>query len=179
MTGMAAGHRSVPGRLASALDALSEVTGRAVAWLTILMVLATVAVVVARYAFDLGLIWLQESVNWMHAAVFMLGAGYTLKADEHVRVDVFYRGFSARRQAVVNLAGTLLFLLPFCAFLLVASWPYVASAWRVAERSREAGGLPMLYLLKAMIPLMAVLIALQGIAGALRALLALRGGEPR
>lgn len=161
-------------RLLSALDTLAEWTGRAVAWLTLGMVLATVAVVVLRYAAGVGLIWLQESVNWMHALVFMLGAAYTLKADEHVRVDVCYRAMSERGRAIVNLAGTLVFLLPLCAFLMVESWPWVASSWRIGERSREAGGLPMLFLLKSLIPLMAVLLALQGIAGGLRAALALR-----
>lgn len=161
-------------RLLSGLDALAEWTGRAVSWLTLAMVAATVAVVVLRYAAGVGLIWLQESVNWMHALVFMLGAAYTLKADEHVRVDVFYRRMSERGRAIVDLAGTLLFLLPLCAFLIVESWPWVAASWRVAERSREAGGLPMLYLLKSLIPLMAALLALQGIAGGLRALLRLR-----
>ncbi|MBX3702188.1 MAG: TRAP transporter small permease subunit [Steroidobacteraceae bacterium] len=161
-------------RLLSGLDALAEWTGRAVSWLTLAMVVATVAVVVLRYAAGVGLIWLQESVNWMHALVFMLGAAYTLKADEHVRVDVFYRRMSERGRAIVDLAGTLLFLLPLCAFLIVESWPWVAASWRVAERSREAGGLPMLYLLKSLIPLMAALLALQGIAGGLRAWLRLR-----
>jgi TRAP-type mannitol/chloroaromatic compound transport system permease small subunit len=156
------------------LDAIAEWTGRAVSWLTLTMVLATVAVVVLRYAAGVGLIWLQESVNWMHALVFMLGAAYTLKADQHVRVDVFYREMSERGRAIVNLAGTLLFLLPLCVYLVVESWDYVAVSWRIAERSREAGGLPMLYLLKSVIPLMAVLLALQGIAGGLRALLQLR-----
>ncbi|MGE0466881.1 MAG: TRAP transporter small permease subunit [Steroidobacteraceae bacterium] len=163
-------------RLASLLDALSERIGRLVSWLTLGMVLATVTVVVMRYAAGMGLIWLQESINWMHSLVFMLGAAYTLKADEHVRVDVFYRGMSERRKAAINLAGALLFLLPLCAFLLVESWQYVATSWRIAERSREAGGLPMLYLLKTVIPLMAVLLALQGISMALRACLRLRGG---
>jgi len=163
-------------RLASLLDALSERIGRMVSWLTLGMVLATVVVVVMRYAADLGLIWLQESVNWMHSLVFLLGAAYTLKADEHVRVDVFYRGMSERRKAVINLAGTILFLLPLCAFLLVESWQYVATSWRIAERSREAGGLPMIYLLKTVIPVMAVLLALQGLSMALRAILRLRGG---
>ncbi|MGE0031813.1 MAG: TRAP transporter small permease subunit [Steroidobacteraceae bacterium] len=163
-------------RLASLLDALSERIGRLVSWLTLGMVLATVTVVVMRYAAGMGLIWLQESINWMHSLVFMLGAAYTLKADEHVRVDVFYRGMCERRKAAINLAGALLFLLPLCAFLLVESWQYVATSWRIAERSREAGGLPMLYLLKTVIPLMAVLLALQGISMALRACLRLRGG---
>lgn len=163
-------------RLASLLDALAERTGRLVSWLTLGMVLATVTVVVMRYAAGVGLIWLQESINWMHSLVFMLGAAYTLKADEHVRVDVFYRGMSERQKAVINLAGTILFLLPLCAFLLVESWQYVATSWRIAERSREAGGLPMIYLLKTVIPVMAVLLALQGGSMALRAILRLRGG---
>jgi TRAP-type mannitol/chloroaromatic compound transport system permease small subunit len=164
-------------RLASLLDALAERIGRLVSWLTLGMVLATVTVVVLRYAAGVGLIWLQESINWMHSLVFMLGAAYTLKADEHVRVDVFYRGMSERRKAAINLAGTILFLLPLCAFLLLESWQYVATSWRIAERSREAGGLPMIYLLKTVIPVMAVLLALQGISMVLRAILRLRGGS--
>ena len=163
-------------RLASLLDALAERIGRLVSWLTLGMVLATVTVVVLRYAAGIGFIWLQESINWMHSLVFMLGAAYTLKADEHVRVDVFYRGMSDRRRAAIDLAGTILFLLPLCAFLLVESWQYVATSWRIAERSREAGGLPMIYLLKTVIPVMAVLLALQGLSMALRAILRLRGG---
>ena len=163
-------------RLASLLDAIAERTGHLVSWLTLGMVLATVTVVVMRYAAGVGLVWLQESVNWMHSLVFMLGAAYTLKADEHVRVDILYRGMSERRKAIVDLAGTILFLLPLCAFLLVESWQYVATAWRIAERSREAGGLPMLYLLKTVIPVMAVLLALQAVSMALRAYLRLRGG---
>lgn len=166
--------RSAAARIAAALDAVSEYTGRAVSWLTLGMVLATVGVVVLRYGFDQGLIWLQESVNWMHSLVFMLGAAYTLKADQHVRVDIFYRAMSERRKAAVNLAGTILFLLPLCAFLVVESLQYVATAWRIGERSREAGGLPMLYLLKTVIPVMAVLLALQGISMGLRAVLRLR-----
>jgi TRAP-type mannitol/chloroaromatic compound transport system permease small subunit len=163
-------------RLASLLDALSERIGRLVSWLTLGMVLATVTVVVLRYAAGVGLIGLQESINWMHSLVFMLGAAYTLKADGHVRVDVLYRAMSERRKAAINLAGTVLFLLPLCAFLLVESWQYVATSWRIAERSREAGGLPMIYLLKTVIPVMAVLLALQGVSMALRACLRLRGG---
>ena len=161
-------------RIASGLDALAEWTGRAVAWLTLGMALVAVAVVVLRYGFGIGLIWLQESVTWMHAAVFMLGAAWTLRHDAHVRVDVFYRRMSPRQQAAVNLLGTLLLLLPTCAYLLVESLPYVASSWRVLERSREAGGLPGLYLLKSLIPLMAALLVVQGVGESLRAVAALR-----
>ncbi len=162
-------------RLVRLLDAVSDVTGRAIAWLTLAMVLAAVAVVVLRYGFGIGRIWLQESVTWMHAAVFMLGAAWTLRQDGHVRVDVLYRRMSPRRQALVDLAGTVFLLLPTCAYLLLESLPYVASSWRVLERSREAGGLPALYLLKTVIPAMAGLLMLQGLAEALRAWGRLRG----
>lgn len=161
-------------RTAAALEGLSELTGRAIAWLTLAMALVGVVVVVLRYAFDAGWIWMQESVTWMHALVFMLGAAYTLRHDEHVRVDVIYRRLSARRRAAIDLAGTLLFLLPLCGYLIYESLPYVSGSWRVAERSREAGGLPGLYLLKTVIPVMAVLLALQGVATALRAVETLR-----
>lgn len=164
-----------PARAVRALDAIAEMTGRAVAWLTLAMVLATIAVVVLRYGFGVGLIWLQESVTWMHAAVFMLGAAWTLRHDGHVRVDLLYRRMSPRRQALVDLAGTVFLLLPTCAWLLVESLPYVASSWRVLERSREAGGLPALYLLKTVIPLMAGLLMMQGVAEILRAVARLRG----
>lgn len=160
-------------RAAGALDAFSRRTGHCIAWLTLALGLVGTAVVVLRYAFDTGWIWMQESLTWMHALTFMLGAAYTLEADEHVRVDIFYRGWSPRARAIVDLLGTLLFLLPLCAFLLWASFPYVAGAWRIAERSREAGGLPALYLLKTAIPALAVLLAAQGVAGALRCVVTL------
>lgn len=167
--------KSVPGRLVRMLDALSDATGRAIAWLTLAMVLAAIAVVVLRYGFGVGKIWLQESVTWMHASVFMLGAAWTLRQDGHVRVDIFYRRMSLRRQALVDLAGTIFLLLPTCAYLLIESLPYVAGSWRVLERSREAGGMPALYLLKTIIPVMAGLLMLQGLAEALRAFGRLRG----
>ncbi|MEM1176109.1 MAG: TRAP transporter small permease subunit, partial [Pseudomonadota bacterium] len=92
------------------IDRINDRIGRAAAWMTLAMVIVTFVVVVMRYVFDAGLIWLQESVTWMHAAVFMLGAAHTLQHDEHVRVDVFYRSMSERRRAVVDLFGVLAFL---------------------------------------------------------------------
>jgi TRAP-type mannitol/chloroaromatic compound transport system permease small subunit len=166
---------ALSGWLVRTLDAISDLTGRAVAWLTLGMVLAAIAVVVLRYGFGIGLIWLQESVTWMHAAVFMLGAAWTLRQDGHVRVDIFYRRMSQRRQALVDLGGTVFLLLPTCAYLLIESLPYVAGSWRVLERSREAGGLPGLFLLKTIIPVMAALLMLQGLAEALRAWDRVRG----
>ena len=83
-------------------DRISNLTGRATAWLTLIMVLLTTIIVVMRYVFDVGLIWMQESVTWMHAAVFMLAAGYTLAMEEHVRVDIFYRRMSPSRRLMVD-----------------------------------------------------------------------------
>lgn len=161
-------------RIADGIDFLNEWIGRAVSWCTLAMVLVTFAVVVLRYGFRIGSIPMQESITYFHALVFMLGAAYTLRHDAHVRVDVFYHRFSPRRRALVDVAGTLLFLFPVAAFLFVTSLDYVAESWRVLESSREPGGLPWVYLLKAVIPVAAVLLALQGVALLLRSVIKLR-----
>ena len=144
------------------LDRLAETTGRLLAWLTLGMVLITFAVVVLRRVFESGSIALQESVTYLHAMVFMLAAAYTLKHDGHVRVDIFYQRFSARTRAWVDLLGTLLLLFPVCLFILLASLDYVAASWSILEGSREAGGLDGVFILKTAIPVMAVLLLLQG-----------------
>lgn len=136
-------------------------TGRTVAWLSLVMVLVSFAVVVLRYGFNLGWIWLQEIVTYLHATVFMVAAAWALQTDDHVRVDIFYRGHSPRQQALVNLAGTLLFLVPVCVFLLIKGWPYVAAAWSYREGSNEASGLPWVYLLKTLILVMPALLLIQ------------------
>ena len=162
-------------RIADRIDSFSDWSGRAISWLTLLMVLTTFVIVVLRYAFNLGWIAMQESVTFMHAAVFMLGAAYTLRHDGHVRVDIFYRGRSRRRRALVDLVGTLLLLLPTCVFVFWVSWDYVAASWSLFEGSREPGGLPGVFLLKTLIPVMAALLVLQGLAIALRSALTLAG----
>lgn len=161
------------------LEGFNDFVGKLVACLTLPMVLGTFLVVVLRYAFDLGWIWMQEGVLWMHAVSFMLAAAYTLKEDQHVRVDIFYRRMSARRKAWVDLVGTLAFLMPVSIFIGVSSRDYVAVSWAIAEGSREAGGLPFPFvpLLKSMIPAMALLLVLQGVAIALQSAATLaRGG---
>jgi TRAP-type mannitol/chloroaromatic compound transport system permease small subunit len=151
------------------LSSISEQTGRIVAWFMLPMVALTFVIVLLRYIFDLGWIWMQESVIWMHAAVFMLASAYTLKRDGHVRVDIFYRKLDARGKAWVNVGGTLLLLLPMMIFLLSTSLDYVTVSWSIHEGSREAGGMPFPFvpLLKSVIPFTAVLIILQGIANLL------------
>lgn len=141
------------------------------------MVLVTFVVVVMRYVFDAGYIWVQESVIWMHAVVFMLGAAYTLHDEEHVRVDVFYRNMSPRRRAVVDLIGVVVFLLPLCAFLAWNSWDFVVQSWRIGESSREPGGLPypFLPLLKSALLLMPLTVSLQGLSLLLKSVRELKG----
>ena len=150
----------------NALDRISTATGRAAAWLTLFMVIVTFVVVVMRKLFDLGFIWVQESVVWMHAVVFMLGAAYTLRREEHVRVDVFYRAMSPQRRAWIDLLGVLLFLLPVCVFLGWKSFDFVTQSWSIREASRESGGLPYPFvpMLKSVILLMPIAVALQGLS---------------
>ena len=157
-----------------AVDAWVARIGKAVGWLTLAMVATVLVVVVARYGFDRGWLWLQESVTWMHAATFMLGGAWALRSGDHVRVDIFYRRLAPRGQALVDLGGTLLFLLPLCLFLAWDSRGYVLQSWQVREASREAGGMQGLFLLKTLIPLGMLLLALQGASEALRAWLRLR-----
>ncbi|MBT8062556.1 MAG: TRAP transporter small permease subunit [Xanthomonadales bacterium] len=143
------------------IEALVSRCGRIVSWLTLALVVLTFSVVVLRYGFNLGWIWLQESITYLHAAVFMLAAAWTLGEDGHVRVDIFYRNASPRFRALVNMVGCILFLLPFCIFLIIIGWDYVASSWRRLEGSREAGGLGAVFLLKSLILLLPALLLVQ------------------
>lgn len=162
-------------RIIAGLDAINETVGRTTAWLTLFMVLVQVTVVVLRYGFDIGSIATQESITYMHALVFLLGAAYTLKHNAHVRVDIVYQRLSARGQAIVDLLGGLFLLLPTALFILISSWDYVASAWAIHEGSPEAGGLPLIFLLKTAIPVATALLILQGIAEGLKCLLTISG----
>jgi TRAP-type mannitol/chloroaromatic compound transport system permease small subunit len=154
---------------ADRIDRFNTAIGRAVAWLAVAIVFTQFVLVVARYIFDLGSIWLTESVTYGHATLIMLAAAWTLSAGGHVRVDVFYAHASARTRAIVDLLGSLLLLLPFMLMLLWLSVPYAARSWAILERSQEVGGLPLVFLLKSLLPLFALLMALQGVAQAIRA----------
>ena len=161
-------------KLCDYIDALNERVGKLAAWLVLAMVFVTFLVVVLRYGFNFGRIALQESTTYLHAFVFMLAGAYTLKHNEHVRVDIFYQDMSLRNKAKVDLFGTLFLLLPFAGFILSTSFNYVLNSWKLLEGSREAGGLPLVYILKTLIPLMAVLLFLQAISLAGRAWLKLK-----
>lgn len=166
----------------NAIDRLNDLIGRLTSWLTLLMTLVMFVIVVMRYLFDSGFIWIQESVTWMHAVVFMLGAAYALRHEEHVRVDIFYRSMSARRRAWVDIAGVILFLLPLCAYLLFESFDFVLVSWSMGEVSRESGGMPYPFIpiLKSVLLVMPVLLALQGLSllhAATRTIRGSRSGE--
>jgi TRAP-type mannitol/chloroaromatic compound transport system permease small subunit len=157
-------------------DRISNITGKIIAWFTLFMVLLTAVIVVMRYVFDAGMIWMQESVTWMHAAVFMVGAAYTLLHEEHVRVDIFYRRMSVKGRAIVDLAGVIIFLLPLCGYLALMAYDFAAVSWSINETSREPGGLPfpMIPLLKSLVIIMPVAVALQGVSMMMRALATIR-----
>jgi|TARA_R110000764_G_scaffold755_5_gene2802 TRAP-type mannitol/chloroaromatic compound transport system permease small subunit len=155
------------------IDTITELLGKAVAWLTLLMVLLTFSIVVLRYGFNLGWIGMQESVLYFHGIVFMLGAAYTLKHDGHVRVDIFYQKYSPKQKALLNLFGSVILLLPVCIFIFFISLDYVLSSWNIMESSPEAGGLPLVYLNKSLILLLAITLSLQGLAEIVRNILML------
>ena len=151
-------------KIADHIDQLQTFLGRSIKWLGLAMVLMTVVVVILRYAFNTGAIALQESVLYMHGLLFLIGIPYGVLNNTHVRVDIFYARQSANVQKRIDALGHLLFLLPVAAFIFVTSLPYVKASWRVLEASPEVGGLPAVFLLKTLIPIMAALLFLQGLS---------------
>ena len=167
------------GALIGHIDALNRAVGRAASWLLLAMALVTLAVVILRYVFSTGFIWLQESYVWLDGIAFMVAAGYTLLRDGHVRVDVIYRSASARFKAWVDLLGSLFLLLPTVIVVAWFSVPYVAASWERLETSREAAGLPGVFLLKTVLLVYCLLLSLQGLALAARSALALMDRRER
>ncbi len=167
---MAAMHRAI-----LTLERANAALGRAAAWLILVMTLVQFALVVLRYVFGTGSLYLSESVLYMYALSFMLTAGYTMAADRHVRVDVFYRDAGQRRRAAIDLAGVVLFVAPLCWLLAEQAGPYVARSWAQLEGSRSASGLPLVFVLKTAILVFVASIATQGLAWAGRSLLTLLG----
>ena len=151
-------------------DGLSETAGRIAAVGAIALVLLVAGLVLARYGFGAGSVAAQEAVLWLHAAIFLLGLAYALRHGAHVRVDVFSQRWSPRTRAWVEVGGGVLLLLPLCVFIVAMSWDYVAASWAAREGSRDPGGLPGWYLLKALVPVSATLLLLQGLAETTRAL---------
>lgn len=151
-------------QISATIDALNEWIGNSVAWLVGIMIVLTFSVAFMRYGFNLGFIAMQESIIYLHSIIFMLALAYTYKHNEHVRVDIFYANFTPNKQAWIDLLGTLFLLLPVCGYLVFISWEYAAKSWALLEGSPEAGGLPFIFVLKTLVPLMPTLLGLQGIS---------------
>ena len=160
--------------LCDTIDTFNERVGRITAWALLFMVGITFSVVVMRYGFSFGRIAIQESITYLHAFVFMIAGAYTLKHNEHVRVDIFYQDMPIQKKAKVDFFGSIFLLLPFALFVLWISFDYVINSWKLLEQSREAGGLPIVYILKTLIPTMAILLCMQALSQCGRAWLTLR-----
>lgn len=161
-------------RLAAAIDRLNDRIGALVAWAALAIVLIQFAVVILRYGFGIGSVWMQESLVYLFASLFMLTAADALRRDAHVRVDIWHRTATPRAKILVELAGTVLLLWPFALTVLWKAWPYVAKAVAVREGSAEVAGIPAVWLLKCEILAFAALLVLQGLATVIRGVDALR-----
>ena len=166
-------------RFAHAIDRLNGWIGKATGWLLLAMIAAVALGAILRYlgrplGLALALNAFGEAQWYLFSAVFLLGAAWALRDDAHVRVDVLYGRLSPKRQALIDLVGTLLFLLPFCALMLWATLPAVAESWAVREGSPDPGGLPR-YPIKALVPVAFVLLGLQAVSQAIKAWATLRG----
>ncbi|MFC4701666.1 TRAP transporter small permease subunit [Glaciecola siphonariae] len=159
------------------IDSINSALGKTVSYATFAMALVMFAIVVLRYGFNVGWIAMQESVMYLHAAVFLLGSAFTFQHNGHVRVDVFYRRFSERKKAQVNLFGSLVFMLPVSLYIGIICYQYVLESWRLFEGSREPGGLPFVYILKSFLLVFAVSMALQAISDIAQQSLKLLRGE--
>ena len=162
-------------KIANGINRFTDKLGRIISWLALLLVLLVITVVLSRYLLGMGSIAIQESVTYVHAVIFMLGLAFTLQRGGHVRVDIFYRNYSLRRKALVDLAGGILFLIPFCILIFVSSWDYVLASWTILETSSESDGIAAIYLLKTLMLIMPVTLGIQGVAEILNSIIILKG----
>ncbi len=163
-------------KISKSLDAFSEITGKICSWFVAIMVLVTCVVVLMRYGLDMGSVFLQDVVLYLHGGLFLLGSAFALKRGSHVRVDVFYRSFSNLKKAWVDLLGNIIFLQPVCWIILFYSWGYVEFSWRIMEVSPEPDGLPFVYLQKSLLVALAVLLGLQSLSEIIKSLITIKHG---
>ena len=164
-------------KIPAAIDAVTEWIGRICGVLVLLLVFVTLAVVVLRYGFDVGYVWMQELYVWFYGCIFLAGAGYTLKHDQHVRVDIFYANASDRYRAWVNLLGAVFLLWPMIFIIFYYSIGYVHDSWSRQETSFQSGGMPFVYLYKTMLLFFSLNIFLQSISLALRNICQIKRGK--
>lgn len=160
-----------------AISAFNRVIGRTLSWLALAVVLVCFTVVVQRYFFRTTQLWMQDLYVWLSGAMFTGVAGFALLRDDHVRVDILYRPWPVRKKAIADLFGVVVFLLPFLTVVATYGWGFIARSWRLYEGSANIGGMPGLFVLKSFIIVFCVVVGLQGLAWALRAILVLAGRE--
>ncbi|MGJ8544141.1 MAG: TRAP transporter small permease subunit [Sulfitobacter sp.] len=159
------------------ISGLNAVVGHVFSWLSLGIVAICFTVVVQRYVFATSFVWMQDLYIWLNGAMFTAVAGFALSRGDHVRVDIFYRPATARTKAIVDMFGSIFFLLPFCTVVYMYSMPFVQRAWGYHEGSANVGGMPGLYILKSFIIVFVALLSLQGIAMIARSLVVLGGRE--
>ena len=143
------------------LDKVIEVSGRVSSLLIILLIALVSISVFLRYLFSVGFVWLQDLYIWTHSLFILLGIGYTLKKDEHVRIDILYRGLSKKMKKKINIMGYLLFCIPFAYCLTTSGFDYFLRSYLLSENSKETGGLPNIYILKFFIFLLGLIFILE------------------
>ena len=161
------------------IENITSKIGKKVSWLILFMTLIAFSVALLRYFFNIGFVWMQELYIWMHGLVFLLAAAYTLQEDKHVRVDIFYRKFSEKNKAYINVFFSILFIIPFILIVSKYSIPYILKSWLSLEKSREAGGLQFLYIYKTSIILFCFFLFIQTIALILRCILVINNKESK
>jgi len=159
------------------VDGINEVIGKGASWLTLILVLIVCFDVFARYLLGQSSVGVQELEWHIFAVIFLAAAAFTLKYDEHVRVDVIYTRFGERTKAWVNLIGTILFLIPLCLVVIWSSHNFIINSFLMNETSPDAGGLPARYLLKALIPVSFFLLLLEGFSLMFKSIIKIKNGE--
>jgi TRAP-type mannitol/chloroaromatic compound transport system permease small subunit len=163
--------------LARKIDAVQEPFGRAVSWLTTLMVAVVFADVIMRYTMNRTYVFTQELEWYLFGIVYLLAAGYTMLHDEHVRVDIVYSKLSPKRKAWLDFILLLVFFFPSCLMVVYTSWPFVRNAWSVWESSPDPGGIPARWALKSVIIIGFVILMIQGLSELIKRFYIARGWE--
>ncbi len=165
--------------LAAKIDVMNEWIGRGVAWVTTLLVAVVFVDVVMRYLFNTSFVFTQELEWWLFGFIFLIGAGYTLLHEGHVRVDIIYQRLNKKQQAWVNLIGCIFFLFPGCYLIISTSVPFVIDSWSIMEGSPDPGGIPFRFILKSCIPIGFIFFGLQGVSLFIKSLDAVTGGKEK
>ncbi len=146
------------------IDALNEWVGRGVAWVTLALVVVIFIDVVMRYLFNTSFVFTQELEWHLFGFIFLIGAGYTLLHDGHVRVDIIYQRLGIKGRAWINLLGVIFFLIPGCLMVMTTSWKFALNSFMIMEGSPDPGGIPFRFIVKGFIPAGFFLLLIQGIS---------------